>query len=81
MGALSSDTHPKAEQIQIEIIRKMPSWKKFAIVDDLNETLRVLAVSGIRQQYPNATLPQIKRMLAERMLGAELARRVYDYAR
>jgi hypothetical protein len=77
MSVLSSDTHPKAEQIQLEIIRRMPSWEKFAMVDDLNETVKVLAISGIKQRHPNATLEQIQRMLAERMLGPELAQKVY----
>jgi hypothetical protein len=81
MSVLSSDTHPKAEQIQLEIIRRMPSWKKFAMVDDLNETVKVLAISGIKQRYPNATLEQIQRMLAELMLGPELAQKVYGRAR
>ncbi len=78
---LYSDTHPKAEQMQIEIIRRMPSWKKFAIVDDLNETVRAFAISGIKQSHPNATREQIQRLLAERMLGVELARKVYNHAR
>ena len=77
MSVLSSDTHPKAEQIQLEIIRRMPSWEKFAMVDDLNETVKVLAISGTKQRHPNATLEQIQRMLAERMLGPELAQKVY----
>ena len=81
MSVLSSDTHPKAEQIQLEVIRRMPSWKKFAMVDDLNEPVKVLAISGIKQRYPTATLEQIQRMLAELMLGAELAQKVYGHAR
>ena len=56
----------------------MTTWKKFAIVDGLNETVKTLAVSGIKQRHPNATPQQVHRMLAELMLGAELARKVYD---
>jgi hypothetical protein len=81
MTALYSDTRPEIEQIQIEIIRRMPAWKKFAIVDDLNETVRALAISGIKQRHPEATPAQIQRLLADLMLGAELAGRVYDRAR
>jgi hypothetical protein len=80
MGALSSDTHPKIEQMQIEFIRRMPAWKKIAVVDGLNETVKTLAVSGIKQRHPDATPQQIHRMLAELMLGAELAHKVYDRA-
>ena len=81
MTVLYSDTHPKIEQMQIEIIRRMPSWKKFAIVDDLNETVRAFALSGIKQSRPDASAEQIRLLLAERMLGAELAHKVYSHAR
>jgi len=81
MSALSSDTHPKMEALQIELIRRMTSWKKISIVDGLNETVKLMAVTGIKQRNPNATPEQIHRMLAELMLGQELARKVYDHAR
>ena len=80
MSRLFSDSHPKMEQMQIEFIRRMPAWKKFAVVDDLNETVKMLAAGGIKQRHPDATPQQVRRMLAELMLGAELARRVYDRA-
>jgi hypothetical protein len=81
MGTLYSDTHPKMEAMQIEFIRRMPAWKKLAIVDGLNETVKTLALSGIKERNPNATPQEIHRMLAELMLGAELARKVYAHAR
>jgi hypothetical protein len=77
MSALFSDTHPKMEALQIELIRRMPAWKKISIVDELNETVKTLAISGIKQRHPNASPEQIHRMLAEIMLDAELARKVY----
>lgn len=69
------------ERMQIEFIRRMPAWKKMAVVDGLNETVKTLAMSGIKERHPNATPQQTRRMLAELMLGAELARKVYDHAR
>lgn len=81
MSILSSDTHPQIERMQIELIRQMPAWKKFAAVDDLNETVKTLAISGIKQRHPHATPEEIQRMLADLMLGAELAHKVYDHAR
>jgi hypothetical protein len=81
MSALFSDTHPKMEALQIEFIRRMPAWKKLAIVDGLNETVKTLALSGIKERHPNATPQEIHRMLVELMLGAELARKVYAHAR
>jgi hypothetical protein len=80
MAPLYSDTHPKVEQMQIEILRRMPPWKKMAILDGLNETVNTLALAGIKQRNPSATPEKLHRMLAELRLGAELARKVYDHA-
>jgi hypothetical protein len=81
MSSLFPDTNPKIEAIQIEVIRRMPAWKKISMVDSLNETVRTLAVSGIKQRHPEATSEQVRRMLMELMLGAELAQKVYSHAR
>ncbi|HSK87509.1 MAG TPA: hypothetical protein VK880_04090 [Anaerolineales bacterium] len=61
--------------MQIELIRRMPAWKKLAIVDGLNETVKTLAITGIKQCHPEATPEQIQRMLAEIMLVRNLPER------
>jgi hypothetical protein len=81
MSTLYPDTDPKIEQMQIELIRRMPAWRKMSIVDGLNEAVKNLALTGIKQRHPDATSEQIQRMLADLMLGDELARKVYDRAR
>lgn len=81
MAALYSDTHPKMEALQIQLIRRMPMWKKFAMVASLNQTVKTLAISGIKQRHPTATAEQVHRMFVELTLGKELARKVYDNAR
>jgi hypothetical protein len=78
MSALYPDTHPKIEQMQIEIIRRMPLWKKIALLDDLNETVKAFNVIGIKQRHPDATPEKVHRLLSDLMLGAELAKKVYD---
>jgi len=42
MSVLSPDTDPKMEAIQIQLIRRMPSWKKISILEGLNETVETL---------------------------------------
>jgi len=76
---LYPDTHPKIEQMQIELIRRMPSWRKFKLIDDLNETLRGFALTGIKERNPYATHEQVKRLLADLILGKELAEKVYGH--
>ncbi len=81
MRTLAADTCPSAEKIQLEIIRRMPPWKKLALVDDLNETVKAFAVSGLKQRYPDASPEQIRRKLANLILGEEVANKVYGDAR
>ena len=81
MSALFPDTDRKVEAIQIEIIRRLPAWKKIAMVDSLNETVKTLAISGLRERHPDATPQQIRRLLADMILGVDLAQKVYGHAK
>ena len=77
MTTLSPDTHPEIERMQIERLRQMPSWRKIELVGDMNETVRALALAGLRQRHPDDTPAQRRRRLADLTLGPELAKRVY----
>ena len=77
MTILSADTLPDVENIQIERLRHMPSWRKLALTCEMNQTVRVLALAGLRQRHPHDTPAQRQRRLADLLLGQELAARVY----
>ena len=77
MPTLSPDTHPDAERLQLEILRRMPYLKKSAILCALNQTVKSLAIRGIQQRHPEATPEQVQRLFADLVLGEELARKVY----
>jgi hypothetical protein len=77
MNTLSLDTRPDAEHVQIELMRQAPAWRKLAIVGQLNRTVRLLSVEGLRQRYPQATASELERRLADLWLGPELAAQVY----
>jgi hypothetical protein len=77
MATLSPDTHPDVEQWQIERLRQMPAWRKLALVGEMNGTVRILALAGLRQRHPDDTPAQLERRLADLALGPELAARVY----
>lgn len=81
MSQLFSDTDPKIEAMQIEIIKRMPAWKKMSMVDGLNELTKTLAFAGIKQRHPNATPEQARRILAGLIFGEDLARKAYDHER
>ncbi len=72
-----SDTHPDIERLQIERLRQMPSWRKMALMAEMNRTVRTLALAGLRQRYPDDTPAQRRRRLADLLLGPALAARVY----
>ena len=57
--------------------RTTPIWRKLADLNELNETLKILALSDLRRRYPQASEAQLQRHLADRWLGADLATRVY----
>ena len=77
MSRLFSDTTPAAEAVQIELMRRAPAWRKLQIMDQLNQSLRLWALSGLRQRYPGASDAEVRRRLADLVLGPELAARVY----
>ena len=77
MATLSADTSLQMEQIQIEGLRRMPVWRKLALVGEMNRAVRELALAGLRQRHPHDTPAQRQRRLADLILGPELARRVY----
>ena len=77
MSALFSDTRPEVEQVQIDLLRQAPAWRKLALVGQLNQTARTLAWSGLRQRHPEASPETLRRLFADLLLGPELAARVY----
>jgi len=77
MSALYSDTHPKMEALQIQLWRKASPTQKMNMLAQLNASARLLALTGLRTQNPQATEIELRRKLADLLLGQELARKVY----
>jgi hypothetical protein len=71
-----SDTHPKMEALQIELLRRTPAHRKMEMLVALNRSARTLALSGLRLRFPRASNAELNRYLAEILLGTELANRV-----
>ncbi len=77
MSALSADTHPKMEALQIRLWRQASPTRKMQMLAQLNASARLLAMTGLRSQYPQASAEELRRRLAGLILGDELARKVY----
>ena len=77
MSTLAADTHPEVERLLIERLRQIPSWRKLELMAEMGQTVKVLALAGLRQRYPDDTPEQRRRRLADLLLGPELAARAY----
>jgi predicted component of type VI protein secretion system len=77
MSALFSDTHPKMEALQIQLWRQASPTRKMQMVAQLNQSARLLALAGLRSQYPQANEAELHRRLAGLLLGEEIASKVY----
>ena len=77
MSTLRPDTHPDIERLQVERLRQMPTWRKMALMAEMTESVRTLALAGLRHRYPADTPARRRRRLADLLLGPELAARAY----
>jgi hypothetical protein len=77
MSALFPDTHPEAEAVLIELLRAAPPWRKLEMVGQMNEAVKVMMLSGLRERYPEDSPALLHRRMADLLLGPELATQVY----
>jgi predicted component of type VI protein secretion system len=81
MSVLYSDTHPKMEALQIQLWRQASPTRKMHMLAQLNASARMLALAGLHSQYPQDSDAELRRRLADLLLGKELARKVYGEIR
>jgi hypothetical protein len=77
MTTLFPDTNPKAEAILIRLLREAPPWRKLEMVGQMNEAVKTMMRSGLKERFPNDTPEMLQRRLADLLLGTELAQKVY----
>jgi hypothetical protein len=72
MKPLSSDTPPEVEAILNERYRQMTPQEKIAAIRDLNRTVLLMAVAGIRLRHgQDIPEPELKLRLASLWLDRE----------
>ncbi len=69
------------EALQIELLRWVSPARKMEMLGELNAAAHLLAKAGLRSRYPQASEAELRRRLADLLLGEELARRVYGELR
>ncbi len=72
-----ADTRPEAEAVLVQLTRQAPPWRKFQMMGQLNQSARTLMLAGLRERYPHAGNTELRRRLADLVLGPILAREVY----
>jgi hypothetical protein len=72
------DTSAAARRRQIQAIRAIPPVERLRIADQMSADVRALAGAGIRKRHPGASPEAVAQLLAERLLGRELAVRARD---
>jgi len=77
MRTLASDTHPAAERVLIDIWRRSSPAEKMGMVLEANRTAKELALTGLRERFPNDPPQRLQRRLADLRLGSELAAKAY----
>jgi hypothetical protein len=74
---LNRDTSPEADAMLCAFWREAPAVRKLKMMNQLNRTARTLALSGLRRRHPEASTEQLRRLLADLLLGTELAEQIY----
>ena len=69
------DTRPKAGRTLIDFLRQAPAWRTLEMLAQMNQAVRLMAMSGLRERHPQATPTELRRRLADLLLGPDLAER------
>lgn len=77
MSKLFPDTSKEAERVYIGLLRGASPRRKLEMVAEMNETVEMLAMSGLRKRHPDAGEEELRRRMADILLGKELAAKVY----
>lgn len=75
--AMHADTALWAEELQFKFFREAPAWRKLEMAGELTRGMLVLAETGLKNRNPGASPQEVRRLLADMLLGPDLAARVY----
>ncbi|MBX3052115.1 MAG: hypothetical protein KF753_11605 [Caldilineaceae bacterium] len=59
------DTTPEVEAIQFAFYRSAPTRKRLEMMSDLNPSMQILAMSGLRKRHPQTGPDELRYLLAE----------------
>lgn len=76
-----NDTHPEAERVQIELIRKMTPERRAALASAMRNRTYWMARRAVAEAHPTMSETEQKLLFIELNYGRDLATRVRDYWR
>ncbi|MFN0108359.1 MAG: hypothetical protein ACKVZH_05845 [Blastocatellia bacterium] len=79
MRTLAEDTPPEIERIIIEGYRRMSAAQKLQIMQDLQQSARLLALGEIRRQHPQASERELQLRLASRWIEPEMMHKAFGW--
>ena len=74
-----SDTHPEAEKVQIELLRRMSVAERLARMRDWTRTLVHLSREGLARANPGLDERELDLLWVEHQYGRDLAVRLRAY--
>jgi hypothetical protein len=74
---LLPESQMHAESVAIEVLRQASPWQRMQIVAKQNAHMRRLLLAGLRRRYPDAGKAELRRRLADLLLGPQLAELAY----
>ncbi|MBX3077558.1 hypothetical protein KF707_21825 [Candidatus Obscuribacterales bacterium] len=75
--SMNADTSPSVEKIQFKFFRQAPAWRKLEIAGEMREAMLLFVRSDLESRYPQASADEIWRLMADRIVGPELAQKAY----
>lgn len=73
---MDQDTSPEASRRYHELLRAMTPGERMLRAASLSQTVRLLALAGLRQRHPLADEDELRRRLVVRLYGREYAQKV-----
>ena len=74
-----SDTDPRAQQVWVDLLRRMTPEDRFARALELNQLARSASEAGVRSSHPSATDREVFLRVAARRLSRDWMIRVYGW--
>lgn len=74
---MNQDITTEVDALLFQMWRETPAWRKLELLSEMNQAARQLALAGLRRRHPNASPSELRRLLADLLLGTELAAQVF----